>query len=610
MPDSRPTRVSISHARRTRSRSFRWLVGVGIVVAIVVLAGLWIGFRALAAKSALEAAIPLVNTLKSQVVAQDVTGAKATLAKLEPKVASARSDTSDPIWRAGEIIPFVGPNLTAVRGLAGATDDVVTQAIKPLVGVLGSVSPAGLKPVNGALNLKPIVEATPVVDKAAAALDAAHQRVADIDVSSTIGPVRSATAQLDGMLGKVSAQMQDAKKAVHALPPALGSKGVRNYLVIFENSGELLPNGGTTGSMALLQIDNGKISLVKQSSASIRDFPRFNDYIIPIPEDVKKLYPYGLGKQVQDLTITPRFSLTFDMAKAMWKTAKGDEINGVVAMDTVTMANLLKATGPIDVLPNLQITAENAARILLIDIYAMYPDPVTVDKINETIAITAFSKMLGGAADPKVLLKTLLKMGEEGRVKVWTDDKSEQDLIKLTPFYSEPPVTTKETDALGVYFMDQTPSKLDYFLKAKIEVQQAVCSDKHRYVFTRVSLNSTAPANAGNILPPYVLGNGVLVTQGNVQVGTSVYAPKGYTVLKTAIDGQVAETPVTGTDGDYVVSQGVQQMAPGQTMIFDTLWDAGTTATKKMHADVTPMVNPSVTTYTPFDCTLLGLKAG
>jgi hypothetical protein len=167
-------------------------------------------------------------------------------------------------------------------------------------------------------------------------------------------------------------------------------------------------------------------------------------------------------------------------------------------------------------------------------------------------------------------------------------------------------VTTKTTDGLGVYFMDQTPSKLDYFLKVKVEVQQAVCNDKHRYVFTRVSLNSTAPADAAKVLPQYVLGNGVLVTQGNVQIGTSVYAPHGYTVLATAIDGQPAATPMVGTDGEYTVAQGVQQMAPGQTMIFDTLFDAGTTPVKKLQAEVTPTVNPTVTEYTTFDCSLIG----
>lgn len=573
---------------------------------IILAAGAWVGLRALAAKSALEAAIPLVSTLKSQVVAQDAKGAQATLAKLEPQVASARDNTSDPVWRVAEGIPFVGPNFTAVRGLAGATDDVVTQAIKPLVGVLGAVSPSSLKPVNGALNLKPIVDATPVVDKAAASLERAHKRVLAIDTDGTIAPVRSATTQLSDMLGKVSVQMRDAQKAVHTLPVALGSKGVRHYLVIFENSGELLSNGGTTGSMALLEVDNGKISLVKQSSASISAFPRFDNPVVPIPDDVKKVYPFGLGTQVQDLTLTPRFSLTYDIAKAMWKTAKGDDIDGVIAMDTVTLGNLLKATGPIDVMPGLQLTPENAVRMLLIDIYTMYSDPVTVDKINETIAVGAFSKVLGGGADPKVLLSTLLKMGEEGRVKIWTGDKGEQDLIKMTPFYSEPPMSTKDTDAFGVYFMDQTPSKMDYFLNPGVELKQAVCSDKHRYVLAKVGLNNGAPANAAETLPEYVLGAGLNTPQGSVRISTSVYAPEGYKVVSTTIDGQPAPRGSIGTDGTYTVAQGMQLMAPGQTVALDVLFDAGTTATKKLSASVTPTVNATKKAYTPLDCASIG----
>ncbi|WP_460630840.1 DUF4012 domain-containing protein [Leifsonia lichenia] len=607
MPEPLPQRrAAVAHARKPSRRRRYWLIGAGAFVIVLIGCVAWVGLRALTAKSELESALPMVTTLKTQIVAQDVKGAKATLAKLRPKVNSARDLTSDPIWRAGEIVPFVGPNLSAVRTLAGATDSVVVDAIDPMVGLLDTVSPESIKPVDGAINLKPIVAATPKVDAAAAAFSKATDEVKGIDTSSTIGPVSKATKQMADMLTKVNSQVGQLKDALHVLPGAMGADKPRNYLVVFENSGELLPNGGTTGSMALLQLDKGKISLVKQSSASGRDFPAFSDYVVPIPEDVKKLYPYGLGRQVQDLTITPRFSLTYEVAKTMWKSAKGDDIDGVIAMDTVTLANLLKATGPINVLPGLQINSENAVRILLIDIYTMYPDPATVDRINQTISVGAFSKILGGGANPKTLLTTLLQSGEQGRVKMWTGDKAEQDLIKLTPFYSEPPVSTADTDKLGVYFMDQTPSKMDYFLKAKVEVSQAVCSDKHRYVFTRVALNSTAPANAADILPPYVMGNGVLVAQGYVQIGTSVYAPKGYKVLGTAIDAKPSAAPMIGSDGDYAVAQGVQQMGPGQTMTLDVLFDAGETKTKKLNATVTPMVNPIVTTYSTLDCAAIG----
>lgn len=597
------SRLAVAHARRMDVRR-RW-VCLGILVGLIVLCALWIEVRALAAKADLQSAIPLVTTLKTQVVAQDVAGAKKTLATLTAKTAAARSYTSDPIWRLAESVPLVGPNLSAARTLASATDDVATQAVRPLVGVLDTVSTSSLKPVNGALDLKPIINAAPTVDRAAAALTRAHEEVSAIDASATIGTVRIATTQLGAMLGSFDIQMQDAQKAVHALPKAMGSSGVRNYLVVFENSGELLANGGTTGSMALLQLDNGKVKLMKQSSASGRDFPSFADYVVPIPEDVQKLFPYGLGRQVQDLTITPRFSLTYEVAKAMWKSAKGDDIDGILALDTVTLAKLLKATGPIEAVPGLQINAENAARILLIDIYNLYPNAAVVDKITQTISVAAFSKILGGDADPKTLLSTLLTAADEGRVKLWSGDKTEQDLIKLTPFYSEPPESTKATDGLGVYFMDQTPSKMDYFLRVNVNVNQAVCSDNHRYVFVRVTLNSTAPANAADVLPEYVTGNGSWTPRGDVKIGTTVYAPEGYTVVGTALDTQPIP-PLVGTDGTYTVAQGAQQMAPGQTQIFDVLFDAGETPTKKLSAWVTPTVNPTVTTYGTMDCGLAG----
>ena len=117
MPEPLPQRrAAVAHARKPSRRRRYWVIGAGAFVIVLIGCVAWVGLRALTAKSELESALPMVTTLKTQIVAQDVKGAKATLAKLRPKVDSARDLTSDPIWQAGEIVPFVGPNLHAAHG--------------------------------------------------------------------------------------------------------------------------------------------------------------------------------------------------------------------------------------------------------------------------------------------------------------------------------------------------------------------------------------------------------------------------------------------------------------------------------------------------------------
>src|SRR5665213_2154290 len=113
-PHHMTRRAAMAHAKRRNRRSIlkRWWFWLLIVVIIVLACGIWIGIRALQAKSDLEAAIPMVTTLKTQILAQNTKGANATLDKLAPKVEQARKLTSDPIWRASEILPVLGRNLS------------------------------------------------------------------------------------------------------------------------------------------------------------------------------------------------------------------------------------------------------------------------------------------------------------------------------------------------------------------------------------------------------------------------------------------------------------------------------------------------------------------
>ena len=579
--------------------------GAGAFVLLVVLgAGAWVGIHALQAKSELQASMPLVSALKSQIVAQNIPAAAATFTELQPKVDSARKLTDDPIWRVGELIPVVGTNLSAVRQLASVTDDVVNNAIQPLMGVADTMTPASFKPVNGAINLAPFEKAIPKVDSASAALTKAVTNVQQIKTDGAISQVVAAKASLQTTLTKVATELTQVRKLLAVLPGALGGSGARNYLIVFENNGEMQPGGGTTGSMAILHVDHGKIALAQQSSASGREFPHFDAPVVPIPADAQAIYPFGLGTYVQKLTETPRFLLTYDIAKSMWKTAKGVDIDGVVALDTVALSYLVNATGPIHLPDGTVMTGANAVKTMLGDLYVRHSDPAVVDAINQTIAITTFQKVTSGSANPKALIAALLKASNEGRMKVWTSNAAEQALIKPSSLYGAPPQSTATTDAFGVYYMDKTPSKMGYYLRQNVSLNQAVCpAGGKRYVQAKVTLTNAAPANAGDTLPVYVTGDGSSTPRGTIRVQATVYAPKGYSVVSVTSNGAPAPETITGTDGEFVVGEGTVAVPPGGgTAEVTVLYVSNSTASRTLLAKATPVVNPTVATYGKLDC--------
>ena len=87
----------------------------------------------------------------------DFVGVGATSNELSAATSKAVDQTHDPLWRAAELIPFAGVNPTKVREMAEAVDVVAEQAVALIATIAAGLSAASLKPVEGKINLGPIV---------------------------------------------------------------------------------------------------------------------------------------------------------------------------------------------------------------------------------------------------------------------------------------------------------------------------------------------------------------------------------------------------------------------------------------------------------------------
>jgi hypothetical protein len=589
-----------------------WTI-VGVVVVVLGL-GTWVGARALQAKSDLQAAVPLISQLKADVLAQNTTAAKKTFADVKTRVANAKDLTSDPIWRGSEILPILGPNLAAVRELAGVTNNVVLQAVQPLIDVASSVSMASLKPVDGSINLTPLVAAEPKIATATSAFSATLGEVRKINTTGTVSQIVSAKTTMQSMLEKVVPQLQQLQSIVQILPGALGQNGPRNYLLAFQNNGEVMALGGTIASLAVINVDKGHISLTQQSGPL--EFPLRTTPIIPLAPDVAKIWDQGLALYMQNLTATPRLSLSFQIAQAMWQQRYGQNIDGLIVMDPVALSYILGATGPITLSDGTQLTSANAVQELLSTVYTKFTDPLAMDAYNASIAQEAFGQILGGHLDPKLLMTALLNASNERRLLIYSANPAEEKLLSGSSFDTEPPVNTPTTDAFGVYFADHTPSKMEYYLQQSVDLAQAVCpADGLRHVRVTVALTNTAPANAGKTLPSYVTGANYYTKPGSILLTSTVYAPPGYTVAAVSNGATdfvpthkgLPKLPVKiGSDGDYPVGQTPVYIAPtlSRTVTYDFV--AKDVATHTLTAQVTPVIAPTKVTESKLDCGVIG----
>ncbi|MFF1877315.1 DUF4012 domain-containing protein [Leifsonia sp. NPDC058230] len=569
--DAVPARPPEETRRRTRTRRFVEIGIAVVVLAIVVMTG-WVGLRAVMAKDALKDAVPQAQAVQSSLASGDIAAASAAAAELRAHTSEAASLSGDPVWRAAEFIPWVGPNLTAVRVSASAADTVAAKVISPLVAVAEQVDPARLKPVNGSVDLAPLIRAQPVVARAQAAFRDASSSVAGIDDGATIERVRSEVERLRDLLSEAGPTVDALANTAKLLPRMLGADGPRTYLLLVQNPAELRATGGLPGVLALVTADHGDISFAGQvSGTSI--YP-FTDPVSAIPAATQGLYGPLLARFIQDVNLTPDFPLAASTASTMWKAKYGGTIDGVFTVDPVALSYLLTAIGPVALPTGDTLTADNAVPLLLSESYSRWPDSERQDAFFAAAAEAVFSQVAVGKADGTALIRSLVQAGEERRTLVWSAHPDEQRVLATTTLAGTLPTSTPSVAGLGVYFNDATGAKMDYYLKTEVEAVTAVCrADGTPSSRVAITLTNAAPANAATTLPDYVTGAGWFgVAPGSIRTRVAVYGAEGGLLAATTSGG--AEYPtIAGTDAGRPVSVFTVDLAPGEakTVTVDLL---------------------------------------
>jgi len=578
-------------AKRDRKRRARTILRIVLAVLfVVILAALWVGIRGILAKNALDEAVPAATALAAQIVGGDREGASASFDTLSTNASEAAALTSDPVWRAAEYIPYLGVNLTAVREAAGIVDVISRKAVAPLVEITASVGIDEFAPVNGAVQLQPLIDAQPDIANAAQTLKTASVQAKDIDTKPLLGMVADAVGTLQSTVAEAAVVVDSVDRAATLLPPMMGAEGERNYLLLFQNPAELRATGGISGALAQLTVSNGAIALTQQASSG--DFPKTASPVLELPLETRALYGDITGRYIQDVNLTPQFPMSAPLAAEMWRQQFGVQVDGVMSVDPVVLSYLLRATGPITLPTGDVLTSDNAVKLLLTDVYARYPDTRMQDEFFAGAAAAVFTAVASGDLQPAPLLDALAQAGDEHRLLVWSARDEEQARLAETTIAGALPESDSETARIGVYFNDAAGSKMGTYLQTQIDTAHAVCrSDGLPQLDVHVTLTNTAPADAATSLPEYVTAGGAYgVAPGNIKVITNIYGVPGSANLGLTRDGVELPHHAT-TDSGYPVSAVSMELAPGESVSFKSSFLADKPGIKRIVIQKTPEIN-------------------
>ena len=571
-PDDRDTRRSLQRKKSRRSRQVRRTVRrilftVTLLLALAIVAVAWVGVDALGARSELKAAATGVQVLKGEVEKGDRKDAAVTIKSLQRHAAAAQAKTHGPQWSVVGVLPWIGPNVNAVQTVSEVIDGLAVKALPALMDATSLVDPTTLAPVNGRVDLKPLVKAAPEVVAANTEMQTAARSLDAIDPQTLLAAVAAPLADLRTQVAKVALTTATAARAVRLLPPMLGAEGPREYLLLVQNNAEQRATGGIPGSVVLLRAVDGAVKLVEQrAGSSLAKLPK---PVLPLTAVEQALFGGNLlGADMRDVTFTPDFPRSGQLARAIWSKKVGGNVDGVLSIDPGALADVLGATGPVRLPTGQQLTAGNAVQLLTNTVYLQIADPKAQDAFFAATAGSMFNAMVGGQGKPAKVVNALARAAREGRLMVWSAHRDEQALLSGTVLSGELVGVQGTSPVIGVYLNDGTAAKIGYYLRTDVVATSTGCRvDGSQTVRVKVTLTNTAPANAAK-LPAYLTGGGNVVPAGQVRTNLLLYAPTG-----GEIDDVRASSGEQGVfsqvhNGLSVVGK-TMQLKPGQRVVID-----------------------------------------
>jgi len=172
----------------------------------------------------------------------------------------------------------------------------------------------------------------------------AQDDIENIDFSSlqnqNMQVVDLASAELLG----VEQKLKEFSLMSEAILNFLGQDQWKRYLLIFQNNNEIRATGGFMGSYALLDVDRGKIKNLEVPAGGTYDLQGSLKVAVASPMPLRIINPRW---EFQDANWWPDFPTT--ARKLIWfhENADGPTVDGVIAVTSSVMEDLLKVTGPI-----------------------------------------------------------------------------------------------------------------------------------------------------------------------------------------------------------------------------------------------------------------------
>ena len=163
--------------------------------------------------------------------------------------------------------------------------------------------------------------------------------------------VRSKLKQAKELVSQASTFLVNGRPFLESSQYILGMDSPRTYLVIFQNDKEIRPTGGFMTGYSIMKVDKATFTPVVSDDTYTLD-AKYNPEIQapqPLIDYIKGPYALSTKWRLRDMNWSPDFATSMIQFVEAAEKAGIAEVDGVIAVDTQILVNILDVIGPIGV---------------------------------------------------------------------------------------------------------------------------------------------------------------------------------------------------------------------------------------------------------------------
>lgn len=520
-------------SRRGGSGKRRWPIVVGFVCAFLMAIVAMGGFAAFNmyndVKQVRDDALSIIEqarVMKDGLVSGDAEALASASEDIQTRAARMHETTSGTLWNIAALVPVYGDDVSIVQRLSATLDDLAQEAIAPLADSAQNLSLSSLFGEDGTIDVATLSALADVLVSAKDPVNRAAEELSSLP-EAHISQLEEALDKALPLVGTLNDGVNAAADIAPYLPQMLGANGqTRTYIVVAQSNAEIRATGGFPGSVGLMRITDGKISLEDFGGVSKISG---DDQPVALNEKEQGMFAANVPSTPQLITTNPDFPVVGEHFRDLWAARIGDVADGVIALDPVFLQHMLALTGGAALSDGSVIDGTNAARILLHDVYFNKPT-AEQDAYFAEAAGAATSTIMSNLdnADLSSLITIVTDDVKAGRFMAWMANADEQAAI--TKLGLDNGVSEDETaPELGVYVNDNTWAKKSWYLSIATQIgESALNTDGTRSYQVTTRLKNNLTNDEAATAPGYVTGyNPARRSAADLITEVYLYAPAG-----------------------------------------------------------------------------------